>query len=179
MDDQRLMTPRQADFLRTLAVETLGEAEAADYIATLRNAYPRPTQGQAREWIIELKDRKAQNPITKPPHGRGGLMGVAAGRYALTASDGTVVLYKVDRPGEGKFAGWTFVSRVRDNGYETRLSKRQAAPVLEEISRDPMDALVAYGRRTGECGVCGRKLSDPDSVEAGIGPICAAKVGSR
>ena len=35
----------------------------------------------------------------------------------------------------------------------------------------------AMGVRLGVCVICGRTLTDPDSVEAGIGPVCAAKVG--
>lgn len=43
-----------------------------------------------------------------------------------------------------------------------------AKPTLEEAK--------AYGRRTGRCMVCGRKLTHPTSVEAGIGPICAGRL---
>lgn len=177
MSDDRLMTPKQVEFLRTLAVETMGEQDAQTYLDQLRSDHPRPTAEQASGWITELKDRKAHNPITAPPKARGGLPSVAAGRYAVTADDGTTLLYKVDRPSEGKFAGWTFVKWVRDNGYESALTKHQAEKVLTKIAANPMDALVAYGRKTGVCGVCGRKLTDPESVEAGIGPVCASKVG--
>lgn len=30
-----------------------------------------------------------------------------------------------------------------------------------------------YGRRTGTCCSCGRRLTNPTSISAGIGPICA------
>lgn len=33
----------------------------------------------------------------------------------------------------------------------------------------------AYARESGNCYVCGRLLTDPDSIAAGIGPICAAR----
>jgi hypothetical protein len=33
-----------------------------------------------------------------------------------------------------------------------------------------------YVLRSSHCGVCGRKLSTPDSIRAGIGPICAGKL---
>lgn len=178
MSDDRLMTPKQVEFLRTLAVETMGEGDATAYLAQLRSDHPRPTAEQASAWISELKERKAHNPITAPPKARGGLPSVAAGRYALTAEDGSTMFYKVDRPSEGKFAGWTFVKWIRDNGYESALKKPQAETVLAKIAENPMDALVAYGRETGVCGVCGRTLRDPDSVAAGIGPVCASKVGS-
>lgn len=39
-----------------------------------------------------------------------------------------------------------------------------------------LDAAVEYGRATGRCSVCGRTLTDPVSIEAGIGPICAEKL---
>lgn len=178
MSDDRLMTPKQVEFLRTLAVETMGETDATAYLAQLRADHPRPSAEQASGWINDLKERKASNPITAPPKARGGLPSVAAGCYALTAEDGTTMFYKVDRPKEGKFAGWTFVKWVRDNGYESALKKPQAEKVLARIAENPMDALVAYGRKTGVCGVCRRRLSDPESVAAGIGPICASKVGA-
>lgn len=37
--------------------------------------------------------------------------------------------------------------------------------------------IAAYGLASGVCFVCGRRLSDPDSVRAGIGPVCAKRVG--
>jgi hypothetical protein len=35
--------------------------------------------------------------------------------------------------------------------------------------------LARYGRQFGYCCECGRLLTDPSSVQAGIGPICAGK----
>lgn len=29
--------------------------------------------------------------------------------------------------------------------------------------------------KTARCRVCGRRLTNPESVEAGIGPVCSAK----
>ena len=42
---------------------------------------------------------------------------------------------------------------------------------------DPLAAAVAYGKRYGACSCCGRTLTDPVSVERGIGPICAERFG--
>lgn len=50
------------------------------------------------------------------------------------------------------------------------------AAVVETMA-DPLAAAIAYGKRMGDCSICGRTLSDPVSVAAGIGPICAAKFG--
>jgi hypothetical protein len=36
---------------------------------------------------------------------------------------------------------------------------------------------VAYGKRTGACSCCGRELTNGESIDRGIGPICAEKYG--
>jgi len=34
---------------------------------------------------------------------------------------------------------------------------------------------MKYGKLAGRCCSCGRELTDDDSIEAGIGPVCARK----
>ena len=50
-------------------------------------------------------------------------------------------------------------------------------PTLTEIAADPAGSARKYGRDTGICCCCGKELSDPASVAAGIGPVCATKWG--
>lgn len=38
-----------------------------------------------------------------------------------------------------------------------------------------LDAAKEFGKLYGTCCVCGRILTNPDSISAGIGPVCAAK----
>ena len=40
-----------------------------------------------------------------------------------------------------------------------------------------INGLQARGRRSGTCGICGRKLTTPESLDRGIGPECAGKLG--
>lgn len=40
---------------------------------------------------------------------------------------------------------------------------------------DPAAAAVAYGLRTGSCACCGRELTNRESIDRGIGPICAER----
>jgi len=47
--------------------------------------------------------------------------------------------------------------------------------VLVAIAADPEGYAKAYGRRFGVCCCCGRELTAEDSIEAGIGPICAER----
>ena len=42
--------------------------------------------------------------------------------------------------------------------------------------RMTLDEAKAYGKVTGTCCVCSRKLTRESSIQAGIGPVCAGKV---
>ena len=44
---------------------------------------------------------------------------------------------------------------------------------LVAINDDPAEAIRVTGTRTGQCCCCGRELTNPVSIENGIGPICA------
>lgn len=46
---------------------------------------------------------------------------------------------------------------------------------VETIAADPLGQARLYGKQTGICGCCGRELTDPVSIERGIGPICESK----
>lgn len=48
---------------------------------------------------------------------------------------------------------------------------------IVDVARDPRAAAIAYGKEFGLCSVCGRELSDPESVAAGIGPVCRERFG--
>jgi hypothetical protein len=47
---------------------------------------------------------------------------------------------------------------------------------IAEISKDPMKAALAYAQVTSSCSVCGKHLENQDSVDAGIGPVCAGRI---
>jgi hypothetical protein len=46
---------------------------------------------------------------------------------------------------------------------------------LLSIEEDPEAAAARHGKASGRCSVCSRDLTDPESIERGIGPICAVK----
>lgn len=48
---------------------------------------------------------------------------------------------------------------------------------IKECVADPATEAVKYGLGHGVCSVCGRALSNPESIELGIGPICRGKMG--
>jgi len=51
--------------------------------------------------------------------------------------------------------------------------------LLRQLEKDNKDNLAKVEvHHEGRCGRCGRKLTVPESIESGIGPECAAKLGS-
>jgi len=46
---------------------------------------------------------------------------------------------------------------------------------LLRIEADPEAAAVLHGKASGRCAICSRDLTDPVSIERGIGPICAER----
>lgn len=105
---------------------------------------------------------------------------VPEGRYAVPTEDGALnklAFYKVDRPTEGKWAGYVFVKLMLSDN-EQRMSKAAGAAILAKIAQvGAANASAAYGREFKHCGVCGRGLTNDESRKVGIGPDCRAKLG--
>lgn len=47
---------------------------------------------------------------------------------------------------------------------------------LGSWSEVDLDQAKEFGRAFGVCMICGRRLTNPDSIEAGIGPVCAGRM---
>lgn len=100
---------------------------------------------------------------------------VPEGRYAVE-QDGTLKFFQVDRPTEGKWAGYTFVKvQASDDLYPLRNKTAREAVLRLIAEAGPEQASIRYGLELGVCGRCGRTLTDESSRAAGIGPVCAAK----
>lgn len=99
---------------------------------------------------------------------------VPAGRYAVRADDGTVGFFVLEIGTSGKWDGFQFLKRqAGDTEYPVKGDARQL--ILQTIEKDPKGAAVLYGMELGVCGLCGKALTNPESREAGIGPVCATK----
>jgi hypothetical protein len=100
---------------------------------------------------------------------------VDAGSYALEM-EGTVKFYQVDRPTEGKWKGWTFLSvQASDDRYPIK-NKTTKHHILSLIAANPREAMERYGRELGQCGHCHRTLTSEWRLR-GIGPVCAKNLG--
>jgi hypothetical protein len=52
----------------------------------------------------------------------------------------------------------------------------ETAGKVAALMADPMAAIKATGQEVGNCAVCGLELTDPVSIEIGIGPICLKRL---
>lgn len=71
-----------------------------------------------------------------------------------------------------------YLGKIKDGRFVK--SYDCSADLADKIARvmaDPLAEAVAYGKQTGNCAICGRFLENAESVQRGIGPICAAKYG--
>jgi len=87
-------------------------------------------------------------------------------------------------PATGNNAGSIYVKD--DGAYAGKISlagkflavreaRAEIASELQALAADPLAALSAHGHATGQCSMCGRALSNPESVRLGIGPICGGR----
>ena len=67
-----------------------------------------------------------------------------------------------------------YLGKVTRTSIDSKFSDTVRETILG-ASRDPLTAAIRYGKVSGSCSCCGRELTDPQSIEAGIGPICAKK----
>jgi hypothetical protein len=61
--------------------------------------------------------------------------------------------------------------------YQDQQWVEEFSTFIEQISADVNGALTAYGKLTSQCGCCGLPLTNKESIERGIGPICLDKYG--
>lgn len=66
---------------------------------------------------------------------------------------------------------------MNDKSWPVKLIRRVLACVYEVHNAKPEDILRAGFelRHEGKCGCCGRRLTVPESIDTGIGPVCASK----
>jgi hypothetical protein len=111
-------------------------------------------------------------------------------RLARFMIDGHEIRLKRNKPGTSYYAlmGDSHLGSVTADGEfrvgsayrfgdNLPLRPQQVAKGLKNFGEDPIAVMAKYGLETGICGVCGRALTDADSVARGIGPTCSKRLG--
>ena len=139
--------------------------------------------GSSGNWRVEHLPGSCPDVVAAPapaPRSSNPAAALEPGYYALHAPQGAVEFYRVRQPRLRDEAATRARRRlVRwDAGRGDRVLPRdQWQPVVERIQVLGVEAShVLFGRSIGRCGVCGRTLSDPESVALGIGPVCLARI---
>lgn len=70
-------------------------------------------------------------------------------------------------------AGHIATKQLTEDGFE--YTGRKPLAKIKPEHRMTLDQAKEYGKATNMCCNCGRLLTNEDSIEAGIGPICAGK----
>lgn len=89
-------------------------------------------------------------------------------------------------PDTGRNAGSIYVKHTAGN-YLGKVTAGSFHPSREcddpmrtaivAAAADPHAAAKAFGLKTGTCSCCGRELTNGESIELGIGPICRERYG--
>jgi hypothetical protein len=155
----------------------LSERQLAAVLSTkaksdARNAARKAERAQAAAQTKPVVDAiaamfdKARETMKKPMYRAAGLVLYVAPPTSVNA--GAIYVKRSDR---GDYLGKVVNGELRI-AYGVKLTEQDKA-AFAEIAADPAGAAKRHGLETGSCCCCGRRLTDPASVAAGIGPDCA------
>jgi hypothetical protein len=70
----------------------------------------------------------------------------------------------------------SYAGKITSTGHLKGSFSDDALNLLEDAKENLLRLAKIYGHETGNCSLCGRTLSDPLSIQMGIGPICAKRL---
>jgi hypothetical protein len=179
------ITPPQ----RTYLLDLIEKKQVADpegkielIVKILRISEDPEEFGMSREKaseLIEFFKSKPDKPRAHPAQEslKSEIPFVPAGRYAVNNAEGILRFYSVDRPTEGRWRGYVFLSVWASDEQHPIKNPETRNAILAEIAKDPKAAAEKFGQELGKCGICARTLTDPESRRIGIGPVCREKSG--
>jgi hypothetical protein len=161
-------TEAQVRFIKNLESERKITAEAEAVLKISRRLWKMEQFGkEAASTVIDAllacpKIEQAKPASEPPPEG-------------MHRFDG--MIYKVQRAVHG--SGNLYAKRLvlgQDEFGDTSASFEYAPGAIKSLSestRMTLDEAKEFGALYGTCCVCGRTLTNEDSIAAGIGPVCA------
>jgi len=165
------ISPKQLSFLKSLIGETdftatearvlVDKTKAQRLLAIRDESSPNLSKGEASELIELLRQLPKRDAevgyYLVPSHGPDPDVYTIVWNKERTRKYAKVLLL------EGSRAKWVYAP----NGK---------GAVLQHGEKLTVEQAAKLGRLHGVCVVCGRVLSDPESVEAGIGPVCKTRL---
>ena len=159
------VTEKQLNFITTLA----SERSITGTDATLVTVVESLTKSQASGLITRLLAAPLATvaPVKVPVGMYRGSNGDIL-RVYFGQQSGQNLVKRVVRTGTGEYR-FEYVSSA------TKVVMGRSKLGKITLERMTLEEAKAWGRMTNSCVACGRRLDDPESVEAGIGPVCAKK----
>lgn len=139
---------------------------------------------KARGGESDDSSARAKRPA-KVGTGIAAVFGRGASVLETVTEDGEVIRVSPAKNGsgfhvasDGGYGNNTYFGKIDLNGNFTPRDETPEGTVdaLRRLSFDTDATLTAYGKLTGRCGMCGLELTNPESIERGIGPICLGKL---
>lgn len=190
------------ELLTAAEVYTAQYTGTFEYMVSMQDAlrrYKGLTVGQAKG-VLNCMRADVQRRMSLPVQGKvvSTERKVKNGTYTVIIGDGSYVTLHLDDADTSRFDNLSAGSQIAsylngpDNQYSytgfafvsgtvVKVWKRyQGANRLTEaldvlLNGDAEQAGKRYAMESGNCYVCNRKLTTPESIEAGIGPTCAGK----
>jgi hypothetical protein len=191
------ITEKQASFIRSLVVE-LELAEDVD--AAFDSLYAEMTISEASsaiDGLLQIRaERKAQQKATVEVHSTVTEPALPEGYFTvefgeLYDGEETHRTFRVkDASSQSKLAGKRIISLLVGSNNESdytgvgfvdadgvKVWKRFSGDsvmreAIDILTGDVESAQMGYAMRSGNCYVCGRLLTEPESIKLGIGPVC-------
>jgi hypothetical protein len=161
--------------------DTINRADISDVITRLRKHLAAPMVAAATPAATPQRAVWAEwRALAEQLVAMGGRHGA---RFAVDTEHGaanTVAFWWIV-PSEGP--QWTrYFLRQMIGGHSEAQRVRMAPEAMVRIAHKileagPKESMLRYGRELGECGHCGRTLTNDASRAAGIGPVCAKGKG--
>lgn len=166
-------TPKQLAYIKTLMHKVYGQNADEAFLVFIEREPDVKTASAKIDSFRSFLDSKTETPKVSTPTGT-----VPNGIHMI---DGFIIRIRTSKSGN-QYAERLLTQIEREEAkkqtgedtmwlYEGRKGMKgaSAATLLT------LEQAKAYGKAYGVCAKCGALLSDPDSVEAGIGPVCATK----
>lgn len=119
-----------------------------------------------------VRDARDAKKGTKPEAPQPKRYTIAEGFWQIKCQGEEPIIYKVQRSQE---TGYLYGKRLDPDGF------RYAKGALRDLREcgEPLDEETAtkFGKLYGVCAICGRTLTNEESIERGIGPVCAGRQG--
>lgn len=158
-------TDSQMSYIASLMDKVYGDNAPEAYLALVESEI---TRKQASEKIDALRAMLYSTPAQPKP-----TVTVPDG---IHYTDGTV--YRIRTSKSGNQYAERLLTQIEREANEGKAWVYEGRKPLAGLSSDTVltfQQAKAYGKMYGICADCGKLLTNPDSVEAGIGPVCIKK----